>query len=120
MAVCRELVGKGHKTGFRDAAAKIGGGTAIGFGTAATIGTVGPPTFATLGAANYAFPIVGLMAGFGISRAIRSGREKKLKNALTNCMGEYGYTVEAWEPTKRPRSVPKNAPAAKDVAPVKQ
>jgi hypothetical protein len=120
MAVCRQLVSKGHKSGFKDAAAKIGGGTAIGIGTATAIGAVGPPTLATLGVASYAFPIVGFVAGFGISRAIRSGREKKLKTALTDCMREYGYTVEAWEPTKQPKPLPISLPAAKDAESVVQ
>lgn len=117
MSVCRDLVGKGYKSGFKDAAVKIGGGTAIGLGTGAAIAAAGPPTFATLGVASYAFPIVGFVAGFGISRAIRSGREKKLKTALTDCMSEYGHTVEEWEPTKRPKLVAKSPLAATRAVP---
>jgi hypothetical protein len=117
MATCRGLVGQGYKTGFKDAAARVGGGTAIGLGAGAAIGAAGPATFGTLAAASYAFPIVGFVAGFGISRVIRTGREKKLKSALTDCMSEYGYTVEAWVPTKRPKPAAKSAISEADKPP---
>jgi hypothetical protein len=109
MTVCRDLVGRGYKSNFGAAVVSVGGGTAAGFATAgASIAAVdGGLVFGTATSASsalaLAMPFIGIGVGFGISRAIRSGREKKLKLALTNCLGEKGYEVEAWTPTKRPK-----------------
>jgi hypothetical protein len=108
MATCRQLVGRGYKSNFVAQAASIGTGTLAAGGVtgasfAATAGFFESTAASTaLGAA--ALP-VGFLVGFGVSRAIRGGREKKLKTALTDCMSEYGYAVEAWVPTKRPKAV---------------
>lgn len=50
----------------------------------------------------------------GVSRAIRSGREKKLKQAMGRCLEEYGYQVEAWTLAKKAKKS-----SAKDSAPAK-
>jgi hypothetical protein len=105
MALCRNLVAQGNRSGFKTAALKIGGGAVAGIGSGVAIAAVAPLTVTTIGVASYAMPVVGFAAGFGISRAIRSGREKKLKQALANCLAEYGYAVEQWTPTKRPKTM---------------
>lgn len=43
-----------------------------------------------------AIPFVGLAAGFGVNRLIRSGKERKYKRVMTECMGELGYEVVDW------------------------
>jgi hypothetical protein len=117
MAMCRELVGRGYKSDFAAQAA------AIGTGTIATTGVAGASIAATAGffestAASTALGAaalpVGLLVGFGVSRMIRGGREKKLKLNLSNCMTEFGHSVIAWTPTKRPKKakVAKEAPPA--------
>jgi hypothetical protein len=113
MALCRELVGRGYKSDFAAKAAAVGAGTVASFGAAAA--SVATTTgFLEATAASTAFgvvmPPVGALAGFGVSRAIRSGREKKLKTNLTNCLSEYGYSVAQWVPAKRPALI-KPAPA---------
>jgi hypothetical protein len=98
---CVTMVRSGRKSGFANALA-VGAGTGAG----AIVGAIGAGSLATAsgagfagasGAATAAFPIVGIAVGFGISRAIRSGREKKIKTAMTTCLGEFGYTVSSWE-----------------------
>jgi hypothetical protein len=115
MTICRALVGRGYKSDFKAQAAAIGLGTVatgamIGAAQAsilsATVTNLFGGTASTAGgsALAAAAPIVGIALGFGLSRAIRSGREKKLKRALSDCLSEYGHTVEAWTPTKRPKA----------------
>jgi hypothetical protein len=110
MTICRELVGKGYRSNFGAAAASVGGGTIAGVATAgASIAAVdGGLIFGTATTASnalaVAMPFVGIGVGFGISRAIRSGREKKLKQALNQCLSENGYTVNKWTPGKRPKT----------------
>jgi hypothetical protein len=52
-------------------------------------------------AATAAMPVVGLLLGFGVSRMIRSGRERKYKRAMATCLAEYDYTVADWNKAKR-------------------
>jgi hypothetical protein len=127
MAVCRTLVGRGYKSNFSSQlASALPGTVGIYAGTAAALTGVfaglgasiangisvslgGTATAASSGAGTAAgatiFPIVGLAIGFGVSRAIRSGREKKLKAALSTCLNEYHYSVATWAPAKRPKTV---------------
>jgi hypothetical protein len=132
MALCRELVGRGYKSNFKAQAAAIGLGTVAGtvvVGAAqaaainATISGLATGTGSTAGASALAVaaPVIGIAVGFGVSRIIRSGREKKLKKTLSNCLTEYGYTVEKWTPAKRPKPPRKNAKAPPVIdAPVQQ
>lgn len=124
MLICRELVGRGYKSNFKAQAASIGLGTATGTvltavavnvalssGFLTTTGTSAAANALAVGA-----PIIGAAVGFGVSRIIRSGREKKLKTGLSDCLTEYGYTAVKWTPAKRPKlpSASKKMPAAKD------
>ena len=104
---CVTMVRSGRKSGFANALA-IG----VGTGAGAVVGSIAVGSLSTaagagfsgsLGAATAAFPIVGIGVGFGISRAIRSGREKKIKTAMSTCLGEFGYTVASWEVIKKPK-----------------
>jgi hypothetical protein len=114
LALCRELVGRGYKSNFKAQAAAIGLGTVasgvvVGAVQAAAINAAiinvagGTASTAGVTALSVAVPFVGVAVGFGVSRIIRSGREKKLKRNLTNCLAEYNHTVEKWTPAKRPK-----------------
>lgn len=130
---CQALVGKGYKSNFKATALKLGVGAAAGFAGAAAASAVAiastTPTLATLGlnttaagigAASIALPVIGIGVGFGVSRAIRSGREKRVKAALATCLGEYGHSVDSWTLVKKPKnikgqkSVPTPIPAVAD------
>lgn len=103
---CSTLVAQGRRAGFRDAALMAGAsgagviaGVGVAFGTAGAV--AGSAPFAGLAAAgtiaSVAMPGIGLLAGFGVSRMIRGGKERRFKRAMTACLGEYGYTVDDWE-----------------------
>lgn len=97
---CQTLVRNGHTGAFRTAAATAlatGVGT-VGSGMAmAGAGMVGITSSGAAGAAAIAaMPVVGIFAGFGVSRMIRSGKERKYKRAMTACLSEYGYAVDGW------------------------
>ncbi len=97
---CQALVRQGHTSNFKGAAATAlatGVGT-VGAGAAiAGTGLVGiTTTGGGAAAASLAMPIVGVLIGFGISRAIRGGREGRFKRAMDSCLNEYGYSVRSW------------------------
>ncbi len=101
---CVVMVRSGRTSGFANAVLIGAGGTVAGIagGVAATSIALSNATsvggaVGAGGAGAAVFPIVGIAVGFGISRAIRSGREKKIKTAMTTCLGEFGYTVAGWE-----------------------
>jgi hypothetical protein len=48
-----------------------------------------------------AIPIVGFASAFGVSRAIRSGRERSYKKHMGQCLGEFGYSVVDWTRVKK-------------------
>ena len=48
-------------------------------------------------AAGFAMPVIGIFAGFGISRAIRGGKERKYKARMDTCLTELGYTTDGWQ-----------------------
>lgn len=118
-ATCDILARKGYKSGFKALALSTAGGTAIGYGvgvgassiaaasavTGGGIGVIGNGIAAGATAGVGALIIVGLPVGFGISRAIRGGREKRLKRTISSCLTEYGYTVADWTRVKKPKKV---------------
>jgi hypothetical protein len=96
-STCSTLVAQGRTGDFKGAivtAAATGVGTFGATGAAATMGAIGITGIST--AASFAIPGVGLLAGFGVSRAIRSGKERKFKRRMADCLGEYGYVVTDW------------------------
>lgn len=112
---CDALVKAGHSSNFKGAAASglagVAGtlGTTAAFATAGGIGIGGATT-----AASLAIPGVGILAAFGISRAIRGGKERKFKRNMAACLGEYGYQVANWE--KLPKREDTAAFASRQVA----
>lgn len=97
---CQQLVAAGHKSNFKGAAATAlttGVGT-VGTGAAIAGLGMGGVNIGTgaVSASFAAMPVIGILAGFGVSRAIRGGRERKFKRDMGNCLGEYGYSVDSW------------------------
>lgn len=94
---CQTLVRSGHSSEFRAAAATA---LATGVGTVgATVGAAGVGAVGMAGAttaASIAIPFIGVLAGFGVSRAIRGGKERKFKRLMSSCLTEYGYSVDSW------------------------
>jgi hypothetical protein len=118
---CQALVRQGRKADFKAAAATAlatGAGT-VGTGAAiASAGFVGiGSTGATLTAAAAAMPVVGVLVGFGVSRAIRSGKEGKYKRAMDACLGEYGYDVSRWSAVKKRDDAAKMAAGKASIQP---
>lgn len=95
---CAALVAQGRATDFKSAAATVGaaGAGALG-GAAVSVATVSAVGFSGAGMiASAAIPGIGLLAAFGASRMIRSGKERKFKRRMEACLGEYGYSVGDW------------------------
>jgi hypothetical protein len=118
---CQTMVRQGRKSGFKDAAAMglatglgaVGGGAAL-----ASAGLVGVNIgTGAVSAMTYAVPFIGVFAGFGVSRAIRSGREGKVKRAMDSCLNEYGYGVSRWSPVKKKEDAAKIAAAKASIQP---
>jgi hypothetical protein len=132
---CQTLVANGRTSDFKAGAAQvlatgagaIGGGVAVvGLGVGGTISGAGM-------AAAAAMPVVGVLAGFGVSRAIRGGKERKFKRLMSSCLAEYGHQVESWDKLKKnedpasiaasrarvlePASVPATTTAAAETSP---
>ncbi len=113
---CNTLVRKGHKGNFAAAAASGGAAGLAMFGGAAAVaasGTVGIGVTTGGAVLSAAVPVVGLLAGFGVNRMIRSGRERKYKRIMSDCMQEMGYEVTDWTraPKKQPGSATLRQPA---------
>jgi cell division septation protein DedD len=112
LQICQVLVRKGVRGNFAQTAAQLGVGAAVGTGVGAAVTTaalssagtgissLGNIAAAPAAGAAAAF-IVAPLAIFGVSRVIRSGREKKYKAALGTCLTEYGYTASGWEKQKK-------------------
>ena len=119
---CQTLVRQGRKAGFKDAAAMglVGGVGAVGGGAAlASAGLVGVNIgTGAVSALTYAVPFIGVFAGFGMSRAIRSGREGKYKRAMATCLDEYGYGVSRWSAVKKKDDAAKIAAAKANIQPL--
>lgn len=99
---CQRLVAHGRRTDFK-AAAATGAATGAGaFGASAVAASAGGIGIGGATAvASIAIPFVGVLAGFGVSRTIRGGKERKIKRAMTTCLTEYGYSVAGWSKLKR-------------------
>lgn len=101
---CQTLVAKGRKEAFKSAAAQ---GLAAGAGTiggTALVTGLGAGVNVGTGAASASFaavPVIGVLAGFGVSRMIRGGRERKYKRNMSACLTEYGYTVAGWSKLRK-------------------
>lgn len=105
-SACNAMVRSGLKGNFASALA-TGAATSAGvYGGAglATAGIAGSSLSAAGATAMAAVPLVGFAAAFGMNRMIRSGRERKYKRTMTECMQQLGYDVVAWNrvPRKQP------------------
>ncbi|WP_341712211.1 hypothetical protein [Erythrobacter sp.] len=102
---CEKLVRAGHSSNFKGAAATIAttGVATVGAGAAIVSTGLGGVNVAT-GAASAslaAVPVIGVLAGFGVSRAIRGGKERAYKRTMGDCLAEYGYPVGTWTKLKK-------------------
>ncbi|MDP3677034.1 MAG: hypothetical protein Q8R44_18345 [Novosphingobium sp.] len=100
---CQTLVRQGHRNGFRSAATglavgsgAVGAGLAVGSMTAGGVYSSYGAAGAAAGAALMATTAVVGIAGFGLTRLIRGGKERKFKRAMDACLTEYGYSVGSW------------------------
>ncbi len=125
MLRCQILARRGFKADFKNVAAQVavGGGTGVvagGVAASAALTSGGLETLyssAAIGAA--AMTVVGIGAGFGMSRIIRANRESKYKASLGACLTEYGYSLSGLKAEKkrrkseytRPLTIPPPAPA---------
>ena len=119
---CQTLVRQGRKSDFKASAATMlatGAGT-IGTGAAmVSTGLVGITTSGgAAAAATVAMPVVGVLLGFGVSRAIRSGKEGRYKRAMATCLDEYGYGVSRWSAVKKKDDAAKIAAAKANIQPL--
>ena len=108
---CREDVAAGKRSNFREGrATTAGAGVAVGAGAGMVMASsaasgmgmmAGPAAAAALGAGMLIFAPVAI---FGASRAIRAGKEKEIKAAMSACLAEEGYAVSEWRVAKRVRT----------------
>lgn len=108
-ATCDKLVRAGRGSGFAAGAATgaAGGAAALGGAAVGTSGLVGG-SLSTAGAAGLAaMPVFGFAAAFGVNRMIRSGKERKYRRLMGNCLHEFGHEVVDW--TKAPKRQPGSA-----------
>lgn len=112
LADCKTQVAAGKRSGFGPAAAATGAGVAAGTGVgAAAVATGAMPLglVTTTGAATAAaatlvlMPLAAIGAGIGVSKAIRSGKEKKIKRAMAECLAASGHPVGSWELARKSR-----------------
>lgn len=106
--VCESLVRGGRKSGFRNVAGGAAAGAgAAGAGVSAFAASTGGTASgwggvgAGLGTAAAAATLVVGVAGFGLTRLIRGGRERSFKDRMESCLSEYGYEVADWEKLKK-------------------
>lgn len=120
LAECRALVASGKRSGFGDAAVATGTGTVAGAATgAAVVGSGAIPIGIGMSAGAAVavlavMPLAGIAAGIGVTRAIRSGKEKKVNRAMTDCLAAHGHSVGSWQLAKKARTdspTPPPAPA---------
>ena len=121
---CQTLVRQGRKSGFKDAATGLAVGTgAVGAGLAVGTATAGGvygsygAAGAAAGAALMATTAVFGIAGFGLTRLIRGGKERKYKRAMDACLTEYGYGVSRWLTVKKKADAAKIAAAKASIRP---
>lgn len=117
-ATCDRLVRGGRSSGFAAAAATGVAGGAAALGGAVAIGTsgwVGGSISSAGAAAAAAMPVFGIAAAFGVNRMIRSGKERKYRRLMGDCLNEFGYEVTDW--TKAPRKQKGSATLVPEVAP---
>ena len=106
---CRADVAEGKRSNFRAGrATSAGAGVAVGAGAGMVMASsaasgmgmmAGPAAAAALGAGMLIFAPVAI---YGASRAIRAGKEREIKAAMSACLAEEGYTVSDWKIAPKP------------------
>jgi len=126
-STCDRLVRAGRKSEFAAAAASgaaTGATLVAGAAGIAASGTVGWGVSAAGAAMSVALPFVGVAAGFGVNRLIRSGNERRYRRTMTSCMAELGYDVIDWSraPKRQPGTavMADQAPVAPELAPAEE
>lgn len=101
---CQVMVRQGVKGNFATTLAQLGVGSAGGMAAGLAVASAftgatstGFVNSAAIGAGSSALVVAGPLVGFGVSRLIRTSREKKYKGALGTCLTEFGYTATSWE-----------------------
>jgi hypothetical protein len=107
VAACRTMVAAGKRSDFAGTATAAGAGVATAYGAgllAAGGGGAGLAEGIAAGVAGATtMVLIAPVAIWGISRAIRAGKEKEIKAAMAQCLLEHGYRVDKWE--RAPRAV---------------
>ena len=109
VAACQTMVAAGKRSDFAGTAAAAGAGVATAYGAgllaagggAASAGLAEGIAAGVAGATTML--LVAPVAIWGISRAIRAGKEKEIKAAMAQCLLEHGYRVDKWERTPKAR-----------------
>lgn len=50
-------------------------------------------------------PVIGIAAAWGVAKAQKAKKERELKKAMSDCLGEQGYAVGGWEVAKKRKKV---------------
>lgn len=100
VAKCQAMVAAGKRSDFGGTAAAAGAGVATAYGAgllAAGGGAAGlTEGIAAAAAGATTMLLIAPVAIYGISRAIRAGKEKEIKAATARCLLEHGYRVDTW------------------------
>ena len=122
---CQTLVRQGRKAGFKNAATglavgsgAVGAGLAVGSMTAGGVYSGYGAAGAAAGAALMATTAVIGIAGFGLTRLIRGGKERKYKRTMDACLTEYGYSVDSWAKVNKKDDAAKIAASKATVQPL--
>ena len=122
---CQTLVRQGRKAGFKNAATglavgsgAVGAGLAVGSMTAGGVYSGYGAAGAAAGAALMATTAVIGIAGFGLTRLIRGGKERKYKRVMDDCLTEYGYSVDSWAKVNKKDDAAKIAASKATVQPL--
>lgn len=116
---CRQLAFEGRSgaglAGSAGTAVAAGAGTAVA-GTAlasGTYATVGG-AMAAAGAVFVAMPVVGVAAAWGLAKAKRAKKEKRIKADTVACLRDQGYEVAGWDKGRKTKKseLPKRGKAA--------
>jgi hypothetical protein len=116
-AECRQLLadGKLDSSGrlASGGAGAVAGGATMAVGSAAAAGVGGWSGLAVASATVVALPFVMVGGAWGLAKAKKNKKERKIQEATAGCLGERGFAVAGWEKSskKRPAAV-KQASAA--------
>jgi hypothetical protein len=107
-ATCRQLLAEG-KLDSNGRLASTGAGAAAGattavVGSAAAAAVGGWSGRAVASATVVALPFVAIGGAWGLAKKRKNRKERAIQTATAGCLGERGYAVAGWTPTKRAES----------------